>query len=38
MANAIRKAWQERGTMEFVLFGGLFAVPLAIHFLALILT
>ena len=37
MAKAIRRAW-ERGTMEFVLFAGLFALPLAIHLLALILT
>jgi hypothetical protein len=36
MAKAIRKAW-ERGTMEFVLFAGLFALPLVIHLLALIL-
>jgi hypothetical protein len=37
MAKAIRRAW-ERGTMELVLFAGLFALPLAIHLLALILT
>jgi hypothetical protein len=37
MAKVISKAWQ-RGTMEFVLFLGLFALPLAIHLLALILT
>jgi len=36
MAKTIRRAW-ERGTMEFVLFLGLFALPLAIHLLALIL-
>jgi hypothetical protein len=33
MAKAIRRAW-ERGTMEYVLFAGLFALPLAIHTLA----
>ena len=36
MAKTIRRAW-ERGTMEFVLFLGLFALPLVIHLLALIL-
>ena len=36
MARMISKAW-ERGTVEFVLFLGLFALPLAIHLLALIL-
>jgi len=36
MAKMINKAW-ERGTMEFVLFLGLFALPLAIHLLASIL-
>ena len=36
MAKVIGRAW-ERGTMEFVLFLGLFALPLAIHLLALIL-
>jgi hypothetical protein len=36
MAKMLSRAW-ERGTMEFVLFAGLFALPLAIHFLALIL-
>jgi hypothetical protein len=36
MAKAIRTAW-ERGTMELVLFAGLFALPLAIHTLARVL-
>ena len=36
MAKMLSRAW-ERGTMEFVLFAGLFALPLAIHLLALIL-
>ena len=37
MARAIRRAW-ERGTMELVLFAGLFALPLAIHTVARILS
>ena len=36
MAKTIRRAW-ERGTMEFVVFAGLFALPLAIHTVARIL-
>jgi hypothetical protein len=33
MARTIRRVWQ-RGTMEVVLFAGLFALPLGIHTLA----
>jgi hypothetical protein len=36
MARTIRRAW-ERGTMELVLFAGLFALPLVIHTVARIL-
>jgi hypothetical protein len=36
MAKTIRRAW-ERGTIELVLFAGLFALPLVIHTLARVL-